>query len=183
MCLLAIGVVLVGALSQSGAGQIERSREYELKATFLREFVNFIDWPSDTFQTATDPLRVVIVGSDPFGEILDRVIAAGSSNRRRIAIVRAAADAKPPMGQIVFVAASEERRLASVLAPYCRTPVLTVSDIDRFAERGGVIGLVMQGQAVHFVINRTAAEEARLYVSSQLLHLAVPLFSATSPCR
>jgi hypothetical protein len=180
MRLLAIGAALVG-VPLAGAGQIERAREYELKATFLRDFVNFIDWPSDAFQAATDPLRIVIVGSDPFGEVLDRIVAAGRSNQRRIVIVRSAADA--PMGQIVFVAASEERHLASVLAAYCRTPVLTVSDIDRFAERGGVIGLVMQGQGVHFVINRTAAEEARLRVSSQLLHLAVPLFSATSPCR
>jgi len=80
----------------------------------------------------------------------------------------------------VFVAGSEEKRLASVLAPYCRTPVLTVSDIDNFASRGGVIGLVMEDQVVRIAINRTAAEEARLRISAQVYHLAVPLFSAVS---
>ena len=59
----------------------------------------------------------------------------------------------------------------------------TLSDIDAFANRGGVIGLVMEDKAVRFAVNRTAAGEARLRISSQVLHLAVPLFSAVSPCR
>jgi hypothetical protein len=73
--------------------------------------------------------------------------------------------------------------MAAVLAAYCRAPVLTLSDIDRFASRGGVIGLEVDGDAVHFTVNRTAAEEARLRVPAQLLYLAVPLFSTVSPCR
>ena len=61
--------------------------------------------------------------------------------------------------------------------------MLTVSDITHFADRGGVIGLVEQDRVLRFVINRTAAREARLDVSSQLLHLSTPLFSAVSPCQ
>ena len=83
----------------------------------------------------------------------------------------------------MFLAGSEEKRLETVLARYCHAPVLTVSDIDAFAARGGMIGLLIQDKAVRFAINRTAAEEARLRISSQVLHLAVPLFSAVSPCR
>jgi hypothetical protein len=63
-----------------------------------------------------------------------------------------------------------------------RAPVLTVSDLDRFANRGGVIGLVEQDHELHFAINQMAASEARLQVSAQLFHLAVPLMSAISPC-
>jgi hypothetical protein len=46
-----------------------------------------------------------------------------------------------------------------------------------------VIGLVMEDQVVRFAINRTAAEEAHLRISAQMFHLAVPLFSAISPCK
>jgi hypothetical protein len=180
VCLWALGIAGVGSFPQFGAAQIEPARDYPRKATFLYELVNFVDWPKDV-GTANDPLRLVIVGADPFDGVLDRLVAA--NNPRHIVIVRSASRAKAPPGDVVFIAASEEQRLATVLGAYCRVPVLTVSDIDRFAERGGVIGLVMQEQNVRLAINRTAAEEAGLRISSQVLHLAVPLFSARSPCQ
>jgi hypothetical protein len=180
VCLRAFGIAAIGACTLFGAAQTEPVRDYQREATFLYELVNFVDWPQDV-GTASDPLRLVIVGADPFDGLLDRLVAA--NNPRHVVIVRSASRAKAPQGHVVFIAASEEQRLTTVLGAYCRVPVLTVSDINRFAERGGVIGLVMQDQNVRLAINRTAAEEAGLRISSQVLHLAVPLFSATSPCH
>ena len=53
-----------------------------------------------------------------------------------------------------------------------KTTVLTVSDIDRFARRGGVIGLVLEGDRIRFEVNLKAAERAQLRLSSDLLKLA-----------
>ena len=50
-----------------------------------------------------------------------------------------------------------------------------MSDIDQFAEHGGVIGLVAGAQSIGLVINRAAATRARLRVSSKLLSLATVL--------
>jgi hypothetical protein len=83
---------------------------------------------------------------------------------------------------VLFVSATEEPRLAGVLAAYCGAPVLTISDLKRFADRGGMIGLIESDNVLHFAINRTASIDARLDVSSGLLHLSVPLFSTISPC-
>ena len=87
-----------------------------------------------------------------------------------------------PFPHVALVSSTVGAQLASVLAAYCRAPVLTVSDLEHFADRGGVIGIVEDGQSLRFAINQTAASQARLQVSSQLFHLAVPLFSAVSPC-
>jgi hypothetical protein len=48
-----------------------------------------------------------------------------------------------------------------------------VSDIDRFSERGGIIGFLMEGQRVRFRINPKVAASAGLKISSKLLQLAV----------
>jgi hypothetical protein len=175
--------IAVGASPRAAAGQAGRAWEYELKATFIYNLIRFIDWPEDVFRSASDPLRLGIIGHDPFNGALDRLLADKTVDRRSIVVVHTASDATAPPANVVFLAASEEKRLASVLAAYCHAPVLTVSDIDNFAARGGVIGLVMEDQVVHFAINRTAADEARLRISAQMFHLAVPLFSALSPCR
>ena len=51
-------------------------------------------------------------------------------------------------------------------------PVLTVSDIDNFAERGGVIGLTIVGDNIRFQVNRGAALTKGLRLSSSLLEIA-----------
>jgi len=50
--------------------------------------------------------------------------------------------------------------------------VLTVSDVDRFAEAGGVIGLYNIDNNVQFSINLEQARSASLQINSQLLKLA-----------
>jgi YfiR/HmsC-like len=143
----------------------------------------FVDWPADAFQNASEAFRVQIVGRDPFDGSLDRLLAGKSVGPHRIAVTHAAAPKTAPLPHVLFVSAADEPNLAGVLAAYCRAPVLTVSDLDGFANRGGVIGIVEEDHALHFTINRTAASEARLSVSSKLLFLAVPLYSAISPCQ
>jgi hypothetical protein len=184
--LLALAIALAIAVIASPrpvAGQARHASEYELKATFIYNLIRFVDWPEDVLPTASDALRLVIIGHDRFNGALDRLLADKTVDHRSIVVVHAASGVTAPAANIVFLAASEEQRLGSVLAAYCHAPVLTVSDIDNFAGRGGVIGLVMEDQVVRFAINRTAAEEARLRISAQMFHLAVPLFSAVSPCR
>jgi hypothetical protein len=111
------------------------------------------------------------------------MLAGKVVGKRHIILSHAAEPPVSSLPHVVVVARSQEAHIAAVLATYCRAPVLTLSDIDRFANRGGVIGLVVDGDAIHFAVNRTAADEARLRVPAQLLYLAVPLFSSVSPCR
>ena len=171
------------ALLLPPAVQREPASAQEGKEQFLYNFLLFVHWPADAFRDASEPLRVEIIGRDPFGGSLDRFLADKAVYGRRIVVAHADAPTIAPLPHVLFVSAAEEPRLAKVLAAYCRAPVLTVSDLDRFANRGGVIGLIENDHVLHFSINQTAASEARLEVSSQLFHLAVPLFSAISPCR
>jgi hypothetical protein len=180
--LLTIALAIAAASPRSVAGQARRAGEYELKAAFIYNLIRFVDWPEDVFPSASDSIRLVIIGHDRGNGAVDRLLAGKTVDHRSIVVVHSASGVLAPAGNIVFVAASEEQRLARVLAPYCHAPVLTVSDIVNFAGRGGVIGLVTEDRAVRFAINRTAAEEARLRISAQVFHLAVPLFSAVGPC-
>ncbi|MEO8035690.1 MAG: YfiR family protein, partial [Acidobacteriota bacterium] len=78
--------------------------------------------------------------------------------------------------QIVFISISEERHLAQILRSLEGRSVVTVSDIDRFALRGGMIEFRMVGNRVRFDINRGPAVAARLTISSRLLGVARAVF-------
>jgi hypothetical protein len=71
------------------------------------------------------------------------------------------------------VSASEVARISEITRAVHAWSVLTVSDIDRFSERGGIICFFMEGQKVRFRINVKMATSARLKISSKLLRLAV----------
>ena len=161
-------------------GRPARTRERTVR--FLYNFIQFVDWPADAFQSKSEALRVQIMGHDPFDGSLDRFFADKSVDHRRIVVTHAAEPTTAPFPHVLFVSAAKEPELARVLAAYCHAPVLTVSDLDRFANRGGVIGLVETDHVLRFAINWVAAAEARVQVSAQLFHLAVPLYSAISPC-
>jgi hypothetical protein len=187
--IIALSVALLATLPSSSASH--ESSESERRALFLANLLKHITWPQEAFQDQSEPLRLHVVGRDPFDGALDRLFAETTINDRRVAVTHLAAPMTTPLPHVAFVAADEEPRIAEILPAYCRMPVLTVSDIEQFANRGGVIGLVGGGiwelieddHALHFSINRTAVYEAHLQIDPALLHLAYPLFSAVSPCR
>ena len=76
------------------------------------------------------------------------------------------------MGQAGFRLDWDGQHGDTITAQFGRTSVLTVSDMGRFTERGGMIVLRLVDRKVHFDINIDATEPAGLKLSSQLLRLA-----------
>src|SRR5256885_282744 len=48
--------------------------EYRVKATFLFQFTQFVDWPRNAFSNQQTPLVIGILGEDPFGTFLDDTV-------------------------------------------------------------------------------------------------------------
>jgi hypothetical protein len=74
---------------------------------------------------------------------------------------------------VLYLSGSEEGRLTPILAAAQTMSVLTVSDMRDFAARGGAIGLVSVQGRIRFEVNRRAAQESHLELSSELLKVAV----------
>jgi hypothetical protein len=146
--------------------------EYQVKAAFLYNFVKFVDWPA-TPAAQDGPIELCVLGKDPFGGALERVIEGKTVNGRPLAIRRIGDIATARSCHVLFVSASETGRVGEIVKAVHTWSVLTVSDIDRFSERGGIIGFLMEGQRVRFRINPKVAASAGLRISSKLLQLAV----------
>jgi hypothetical protein len=80
--------------------------------------------------------------------------------------------------ELLFVPESEEPRLASILHAARGRAVLTVSDIEGFAEAGGMIGLLIAEQRVRFDVNLDALRGSNLWLSAQVLRLARTVIGA-----
>jgi uncharacterized protein DUF4154 len=165
---LAAGV-LFGAI---GMAQSDQPSEYEVKAAFLFNFTKFVEWPDGSFNDPHAPIVIGIIGDDPFGESLIRIVAGQKAQGRAIVIIRYRRGDDLRRCHILFISASERQHSTQILASLRDASVLTVSDIDGFAEAGGAMQFVMQESRVRFVVNLDAATQSKLRVSAKLLVLA-----------
>lgn len=144
--------------------------EYEVKAAFLYNFTRFVSWSQVGDSSA--PLEVCVFGDDPFGELLDPL--HGRKSQGRELQIRYPENTYSLTGcDVLYIGQSESRNLANIFNIAQQHGMLTVSDLQDFARKGGMFGYVKRGNVIRFEINLKAATEAGLTINSRLLELAV----------
>jgi YfiR/HmsC-like len=167
-----VASLLVAALAwpaPATVGGTPPSREYQVKAVFLFNFTQFVEWPAEAFADPTAPLVIGVLGEDPFGAFLDETVRGERANGRPLLVERFRRVQEIGNCQVLFISRSESDRLGEILASLAGKPILTVSDIEGFAPRGGVIRLVTVGGKIRLRINLDSARVAKLTISSKLL--------------
>src|SRR5207253_9647586 len=85
--------------------------EYQLKAVFLFNFAQFVEWPPAALPLENAPFVIGVLGKDPFGAELDEVVRGETVNRHPLAVVRYRTVAAVRDCQVLVIAASELRQL------------------------------------------------------------------------
>jgi hypothetical protein len=168
--LIAPGLLFLGSLS--GFAQATPSREYQIKAVFLFNFAQFVEWPPAAFSQDTTPLVIGILGDDPFGSYLDEIVHGEEVNHRPLTVQRYRHVEDVKACHVLFVSRSEGKNLEKTLAGLKGLSVLTVGDADGFATRGGMIQLTTEQGKIRLRINVDAVRASKLTISSKLLRSA-----------
>jgi len=150
----------------------ESAEEYAVKAAFLYNFARFTEWPAESFPEEDSPIIVCILGDDPFGGTID-FLKEKSIHGRPVLLKREKTLSNLKPCHVLFVSSSERSRLDQILGSTEDWSVLTISDIDEFAHKGGSVGFVRQDNKMRFEVNPEATKEAGLRLSSRLLRLAL----------
>lgn len=162
--------ILVLAAAPAAAAQ-DRALEYQVKAAFLYQFGSFVDWPQAAFPDARSPVQLCVVGHDPFGRTLDRLVQGQTVNRRPLAIRRI--DTVSPVSgcHIAYLGGSESQSPSAGARALAGSPVLTVAEGSEGAR--AAIQFVLRANRVRFRADQRVASAAGLSISSKLLSLAV----------
>lgn len=147
-------------------------KEYRVKAVFLYNFAQFVDWPDSAFPGEESPLVVGVLGSDPFHEYLDEVVRGEKAGNRPIEVIRYRRVEDVEDCHVLFVSASESPRLGPILERLKRRNILTVGESEPFSRMGGMVSFVNRRGKIRLKINLDAVQAADLSVSSKLLRLA-----------
>jgi YfiR/HmsC-like len=166
---VALGVLLLLGLSVSAA---VAPAEYRVKAVFLFNFAQFVDWPPDAFTDPGQPFVIGVLGKDPFGAELDAVVRGETVLHRPLVVERYNNITDLHNCHILYIARSEVGHLPQILAALEGRSVLTVSDADGDDQTGVMIRLVNRSNRVGLRIDVGAAKASHLTISSKLLRPA-----------
>ena len=166
-------IVLFTTLMSEGAYAID-AEEYQIKAAYLYQFTRFVEWPASSFKTPGADFELCVMGVDRFGVALSRLTQRSYNNHNIVLHFLKKADQVRDC-QIIYISSSEVNHEAAILAKVVNSPVLTVSSLPGFVERGGIIGFVHTDNHIRFTINRGACEHHDLVCGAKLLEVAVKI--------
>ena len=165
------GIGLLSITTLLPSASLATDVEYEVKAALLYKAIKFVHWPNSAFTHPSAPVNVCILGDDPFGQAMNP-ISGLPLHGRTVEVKRyAVLDEGVTNCQVLFIANSESNRLTPIFAAVKNKPVLTVAEIDRFAELGGVMNFSTRYNRIRFKINAEMVRRAGLEIHAQFMRM------------
>lgn len=146
--------------------------EYVVKAGFLFNFAKYVEWPPDAFEKPETPISIGIVGADPFGDGLEKILKNKTVRNRSFTVLRFPDRSGLQRCHILFIPRSEREHLTAILRQIETWPVLTVGEDDGFSRAGGTTNILIEKERPRLEVNPDAAEKARLTIDAKLLKAA-----------
>ena len=88
MAFLKITAALLLVCAARLGAQAAKASEAQVKAVFLFNFAQFVDWPPEAVPDSQAPLVIGILGADPFGDFLDATVRGERRGARPFAVQR-----------------------------------------------------------------------------------------------
>jgi hypothetical protein len=155
-----------------GSIQAQEGRtENHVEAVYLFTFLKFVEWPGQVPPPANGAWVIGIVGDNPIGFELSQIISGRTVQGHELRVRRFQYGEDFQFCKVLFISASERKRLPAILAALRGSNTLTVADMGHFIESGGMIEFRKEDGQVRIAINIDEMTREQLRVSSKLLSL------------
>ncbi|MDX8406311.1 MAG: YfiR family protein [Mariprofundus sp.] len=142
----------------------------DLKAAYMFNFIRFTDWPEQAGAKRSAAITLQVLGDSAIMATMHSIAEKPVAQQIGLDVQSCVTATCIGQSSALFIG-KEERDYQQLLAQLKGKPVLTISDIQGFAARGGMIEIRYQDTKLTFIVNLQAVERAGLYISAQLLQL------------
>ena len=168
-----VGLCAALLLAKSAMGDDAKAAlENTVRASYLYNFAVHTEWPEGAFAGPDAPLIIGLAGDVPFALALDIGLRGKTLGGRKIVVRAVGSNDEAGRCHVLFIGAVTSQRMTTLLAALAAKPVLTVSETEGFAKRGGILNLFRGESSLKFEANPSAAARMHVRLSSQLLKLA-----------
>ncbi|MBV2089860.1 MAG: YfiR family protein [Candidatus Thiodiazotropha sp. (ex Ctena orbiculata)] len=143
-----------------------------LKTVFIYNFAKFTRWPENRSETMQDSLTLCSIGDDNITNNLPK-LAGRVLRGKPIKSVKISNESELSECHVLYLAESTQDRIQKILQAIETRPILTISEMKRFSQGGGMIELTQDLEKLRFIINLNTTRSSGLRLSSQLLDLAI----------
>jgi hypothetical protein len=166
----AVRLALAALLVPCAVSATAATPEAEVKAAYLYKLASFVRWPDD--KVLGGAFRICVAGRSDVAGVLGQLVRGQQIAGRPVAVeqLSSAQGDRAKDCQVLFVG-----RGATAHTLFSATrglPVLTVGDRNT-GTRGGVVDFLLRDGRVRLAIDRGAADNQHLELSSKLLDVAV----------
>jgi hypothetical protein len=170
VCSIVAAVVLPGLCDPALADA--PSLQHQVEGAFIYNFTQYVEWPPQAFADGGSPFVVMVIGDDAFAKELEQIMAGKAVEKRQIVVQHCASADKIGGCQILFVPASQNNSLKTIIEAIGTKPVLTVGESDSFMPDGGGIRLFVEDGKMKFELDPDVLEASKLRPSAKLMKLA-----------
>jgi hypothetical protein len=163
--------MLAGAVAAVGGAAAQNVSGSALKATYLLNFIRFTEWPVSVAAPG-GAFAVCVLGDDRVAESLEAIAKVRPVDGHALIVKQVRADSAIRDCHLLYISEVDLKESIALLGSLNNAPTLTVSDLAGFAQAGGMVNLIVEGDKIRFAINIEATVRARLRLSSRLLSLA-----------
>lgn len=166
--LFCAGLLLHGpaARAQDSSSQLEK----KVKAGLIYNFLKYTAWPENA-GGQSDGFKLCLLGPNPFSGAL-KPLEGRTAQNKTIAILRVETIEEGRKCHLLFIHSNLDNGLPGFLERIKGYPVLLVSDMEGFADRGGMVELATENGYINIHVNRDALRESGLVIQDRLLKLA-----------
>lgn len=153
-----------------GSGEYTpESREYHLKAAFLRYVAKFVEWPESSLPESS--INICVLGQVTSFQGLNSINGKPAGDRSLVISKISSVNEAIDHCQILFVTKTEQDNMKNILAAIQNKPILGFGDMDGFAEAGGAMNFYIVNNRLAIMTNLPAVEKAGLKINPRMLRL------------
>jgi hypothetical protein len=162
----------IGFWLASGFSNAASYEEHALKAAFLYNFADFINWPASANNEPSTVINYCVLKDGLIQSSLKSLINSDLDPKIERNFQLLTDLDKIGRCHLLYLDASDLTTYPNILAVTSGFPILTASDNEGFLERGGMIELARLQSRVKVRLNIDILDEHNFRVSSQLMRLA-----------
>jgi hypothetical protein len=159
---------LTGAVGAQSSGNVE----LQIKAAYLLKFGNYVEWPSESFDSGDKSFRIGIIGADELADELAKMVIGRSVNGRPITIRKLRATESTSDMHLLYIGYPSGTRLTDLLAQLQGRSILVVTDSQEALAYGSMINFVVVDGRLRFEVAPKNAARGKIDISARLLATA-----------
>lgn len=141
--------------------------DYQIESIFLISFSKYVTW-KDQKQNR----NLCTMGNDPFKGYLEK-LTKENPNYANVNIKRRINLNEIKNCDILYISNDQTPELKTILLRTKGVPILTVSKIEGFINKGGIVGFVKADDNIRLEINYKKAKSSGIEIDAELLKIAL----------